>query len=55
MINYFSNYPEKIMPTIMIVCCVLSCIVYICKGMIGQCVYWGSASMLTYSITYLCK
>lgn len=53
MIHYFANNSEKIIPTIMIVCSAISFFVYMYKGMIGQSVYWGSASLLTYSVTYL--
>ena len=54
MFNFFVHNPEKIMPTIMILCSIASSIVYFYKGSMGQGLYWVSASMLTYSVTYLC-
>ena len=49
------NHLEKIMPTIMIVCSIGSFIIYTYKGMIGHSLYWISASMLTYTVTYLMR
>ena len=53
MLSYFTTHSEKIVPTVIIAISVISCIVYMYKGMIGQGVYWGSASLLSYSVTYL--
>jgi hypothetical protein len=43
----------KIMPTIMMILFVLSCLVYLYYGDYKHSVYWFSGALITYSVTWM--